>query len=241
MFLVRASILMLIQVTGLTMAAEQSSQGISLSTDATEFVVGGSIPIKLAYKNTTAAQVAFKEPLKTWEAQFRVVSGDTPPQDRPFGKLSSYTTPAGVERRTVEAAKLITLEPRDEVTFDYDVGARWPELFLPGVVHVSVVDLNGDPWRAASNELNWRIVFTPESVDHLLAILGGAKSSLDSKQFAMHWLHTLNAGFLFSLEQENATTTRANKAALKSFRTWWAANRNTDDVAKQLAAINRAK
>lgn len=237
----RACFLILIQWTGLTMAAEQSSQGITLSADATEFVVGGSIPVKLAYLNTTPNPVTFKEPLKTWEVQFRAARNATPEEDRPFGKMSSYTTPGGVERRTVEAAKSVTLDPGKHVAYEYDVGARWPELFSPGQVRVSVIDLHGEPWRAASNELTWKVVFTAESVDHLLAILGSAKSTADAKHFAVYWLHTLNADFQFNLEHEDATAKKANQSALRKFKKWWGANRDSDAVAKQLAANNRTK
>ena len=241
MSLVQACLLFLIQWTGLTMAAEQSSQGITLSAGAAEFVVGGSIPVKLVYKNNTPAHVTFKEPLKTWETQFRVIRGDALPEDRPFGKMSSYTISTGIERRTIEAAKPITLDPRQEITFDYDIGARWPELFSPGVVRVRVVDLNGEMWLTGSNELTWRIVFTQESVSHLLAMLDHAQSTPDSKQFAVRWLRTLNADFSFNLEDDSATAAQANKTALKNFRKWWATHRDSDNVAKQLAANNSTK
>ncbi|MBI3776147.1 MAG: hypothetical protein HY273_11455 [Gammaproteobacteria bacterium] len=223
------------------MAAEQSSQGITLSADATEYVVGGAIPVKLAYLNTTPNPVTFKEPLKTWEVQFRAARNATPPEDRPFGKMSSYTTPAGVERRTVEAAKPVTLDPGKQAAFEYDVGTRWPELFSPGQVRVSVVDLHGEPWRTVSNELTWKIIFTAESVDHLLAILGSAKSTADAKHFAVYWLHTLDTDFQFNLEHDAVEIKKANQAALKKFKKWWVANRDSDAVAQLLAANNRTK
>lgn len=240
MKLVRVCFLILIQWTGLTMATEQVSQGVVFSAAATEYVVGDSIPVTLTYKNTTPTQVIFKEPLKTWEMKFRVIRCDMSPEDRPFGRMSSYTTATGIERRTVEEAKKITLDPGKEITFDYDVGARWPELFSPGVIRVSVVDLHDEPWRKASNELTWHMTFKPESVDHLLAILNNDKSTFDAKTFAVKWLSTLNPDLRFKVGDADVATTRKNQTALENFRKWWLENRNTDSVVRQLGTMNRS-
>jgi hypothetical protein len=232
-------LLLLLRGVDTVMAAEQRSSGIELSTQVTEFIVGGAIPVKILYRNISPVRVEFKEPPKTWEMRFRVVRGETSPEDRPFGRMSSYTTSTGIERRTVEAAKLIRLDPRQEATFDDDIGTRWPELFSPGVVRVRVVDLHDELWRTASNQLTWRIVFKLESVDHLLAILANVKSTSDAKQFAMKWLITLKPNFHFDVERDDAATTHANVIALDNYRKWWTEIRNSDSVAKQLAAINR--
>lgn len=240
--MMRAGLLLLfLHWTGFIMAAEPESQGIALRAAATEFAVGGPIMVKIGYRNTTSAPVTLKEPLKTWETQLQVARGDTTPEERPFGKMKRYTTAEGIERRTVEAAKTIELEPNQEVWYDYDVGARWPDLFGPGKVRVRVVDRNDERWRTASNELTWRMLFKPESVEYLLQILADTQSELESREFAVQWLRTLSTDFNFNLEDQSDAANSVNRVAVEDYRAWWQANRESKDFTAKIAAINRAK
>ena len=134
----------------------------------------------------------------------------------------------------------MTLAPGKDIAFDYDVGARWPELFAPGSVRVRIIDQNEEAWRTQSNELTWRIVFKPESVELLLALLGDAQSTLDAKSFAVKCLNALNADFHFEIERSDAAAKHSNQIAIENYRSWWAANRGSDGVAQQLASLNRA-
>lgn len=229
-------LLSLLQWTGCTMA-DSKIQGITLKADAAEFTVGGPIPVTIVYRNDTAAPVTFREPLKDWETQLRVTRGDATPQDRPFGRIETYTTPEGIERKVIEESDSLTLAPKRELVLAADLGACWPELFAPGVVRVRVIDLHNDGWRTQSNELTWTIRFTPDSVDRLLVVLTDAAASVDAHAFAARCFGALNASIRFEVERTDAA--QINTPAAKNYRAWWDANRGSAAVAQRIAELNR--
>jgi hypothetical protein len=224
--------------TSLTMANEENPYRIEISASASEFVVGGSIQMTLVYRNATPIPIRFKAPLKKWETQILVARGQASPVERPFGRMRSYTTSAGIERRTVEAAEEIVLRPGEKVDYQYDVGLRWPELFPPGTMNVSIVDLSNEASNVKSNTLTWRISMQRESVEFLLSILESTERELDSKEFAATWLRKLNPNFHFDPEAGQPSDVQLNKAAVDEYRKWWKSHQNSEQVTKRLDSLN---
>lgn len=220
--------------------ATQQQRQITISVPDRAYEVAGSVPLTVTYTNSGATPVTFREPAKTWEVRLTVTPRGGQRAVVPFGRIFSYTTDTGITRRTIEDAEDIELAPGGKYTFEYDVGARWPELFPPGVHTVTVEDVTDDDQTVESNPVTVRVLLTEGSIASLLAIAASAEATGDSRLFAARWIREFVADFKLSVVDPTEEQRAANARMIDTARAWWAAHRSDAATAAKMKQLNDA-
>lgn len=223
---------------GTTSAADDPRREIQIAAaSGATYAVGGSIPLSISYRNSSSETLSFSEPARTWEVRLAARHGTASPREVPFGRIFYYKT-ENYERTTVEDAEEVILEPGARFDFDYDVGARWPELFEPGVHVLQIHDLSDDDEELHSNEVEIQVLFADSSVPELLTILGDEEASADSKLFAARWVGAVVPDFHLALPDPDEEKQRENTAKIEEAGRWWQEHAADPSTRERIAAIN---
>lgn len=219
-------------------ATRSPKKQIIVATEREVYSLGGSIPIIVRYLNRTTSILSFREPAKTWEVKLMVGRRKKEAREVPFGRIFLYKS-GDLERRTIEDAETIALKPSDVYEFHYDVGNRWPELFVPGVNVVRIKDLSDDTETISSNELEVRVVYDRSTFPMLLTIASDDRSTVESRRFASYWIGRIFPGFAITTEEPTDTQLKENRRRIAEARAWWDAHSGDPDTLKRIENVNR--
>lgn len=200
-------------------------------------LLGGPIPIIVRYINHTTGTVSFRDPTKTWEVKLMVGRRKGDPKVVPFGQIF-FSKKGDLERRTIKKAAIISLEPNDVYEFKYDVGHRWPELFVPGVNVIRIKDLSDDAETALSNEFEVRIVYDRSTFPMLLTIAANKESTADSLRFANDWIGLVYPGFSIATENLTDIQRDENRRRTVEAGAWWDAHKTDPETLKRIEDLN---
>lgn len=236
---------------GAQMSGGGSNQPTALQIDISikdgHYFLGGPIELSTDYLNISDGPVSFREPAKTWEVQLQVKQNPEQNQDEekleaPFGQIFFYKRDDGFERRTIEEAKTINLQPNEKHNFVCDIGTRWPEMFVPGVNLVSVKDLTDDDFPLQSNQVQVQVVYDESTFPTLLALAGDGQTTIDARQFATTWIKKIYPEFELVVKTELSTwETEDNSKQIERAEKWWQANQNDTNILNQLKILNAAR
>ena len=220
------------------MAGNNTGKEIRLDIIGSNFIVGGSIPVKIIYKNNSRQTIAFKEPEKTWEVKLVVINGKAEANEVPFGKIFYREISEDFSRTTIEEAEMISLGTGMQYMFECDISERWPELFVPGENIVYIADKTDDTQTYKSNSATIKVVFSAESVENLLRIVENGQSSYDARLFGMNYLRKFYPDMNLILEPATDREKAKNHIMINKFKSWWEYNKNTEGVNSIIRHIN---
>ena len=218
---------------------QATGREIIISTPSTRYEVAAPIPLTVTYVNHGPERVTFCEPAKTWEVQLAVRDQSDNETVESFGRILLYRG-EDHERTSLEPAEDITLDRGERHEFTSDIAERWIELFGPGTYLVRVLDKTDDAETLASNPLQLRIVFTPDSLSRLLDIAADTEATVDARQFAADWIRRFYGQITLHTQEPTAKQEAANQATIAKVRTWWQSNRQTREVQQKIIDINKA-
>jgi hypothetical protein len=154
-----------------------------------------------------------------------------------FGEILRHKEGDAV-RWLVQDAKDIHLAPGAAYSWQQDVGARWPELFAPGLNTLTIKDMTDDAGAVPSNEVKVRLEVSASTFNDLLRIVSAEKSSLDSRVWAKDWIHRVDPDFQFATGETTSEEGRTNAAAVAAARDWWEHHKNDAEVKSRIEKLN---
>lgn len=215
----------------------KQTRKIHIRTTKTTGALGGSLVLYVRYINDGNQAFTLRQPERLWETQLKIgrrTKGQvTPVTQVPFGRITHVTNAQDMERRIVEPAENITLAPGQVYEFSVDIGARWPELFAPGVTVLQVVDLGDDVRGLTSNAVEVKMTFEASSFANMLAIVGSPSSSVDSRRFAQTWIDALHPGS----GVRSTDTAPADPAQIQKALAWWNTHANDAAVKERIRTL----
>jgi hypothetical protein len=217
--------------------APTTKKEVVVATEEITRSLGGSVPVTISYFNRTNGDMSLREPAKTWEVKLLSGSLDEKSAEMPFGRIFYYKS-GDLERRTIENAETIELEPGGVYEFEYDVGQRWPELFVPGVNVLQVKDVWDDDETVFSNEIEVNVIYDESTFPALLAIAGNEESTVDSCQFASHWISQIYNDFHLATGDITDDQKEENRDSIAAARIWWDAHGNDTETLELIESLN---
>jgi len=218
--------------------APSTKKEIVIAPEKVSCPLGGPVPLVVRYVNRTNGTLSFREPAKTWEVKLLVGRPGAGPAEVPFGRIFVYKS-GDLERRTIEDAETIVLQPGGVHEFKYDVGRRWPELFVPGVNLVGIKDESDDAETVFSNKIEVRAAYDKSTFPLLLAIVADEQSTVDSCRFAAYWISRLYPGFEIATGAVTDEQRNENRKRIDLARAWWDAHGKDAETVKRIENLNR--
>lgn len=217
--------------------APTTKKEIVVATEEITRSLGGSVPVTISYFNRTNGDMSLREPVKTWEVKLLAGRPDEKPAEVPFGRIFYYKS-GDLERRTIESAETIELEPGGVYEFEYDVGQRWPELFVPGVNVLRVKDVWDDEETVFSNDIEVNVIYDEFTFPALLAIAENEESTVDSCRFASRWISQIYKDFHLTTEDVTDDQQEENHESIAAARIWWEAHGKDAETLKLVESLN---
>ncbi|NOX76549.1 MAG: hypothetical protein GXP17_08060 [Gammaproteobacteria bacterium] len=215
---------------------------IQINLKKNSYHLGEPILLSVIYRNAGSSSVSREDPSQSFNAEIHVIDRNTK-EDFYYtmGKLEvTQFGEASDEYALVEPVPdNIDIDAKGEYTFETDLNQR---LFLgPGVFDCEFRDA-----ALVSNKNTIAIWYTQDSVSLLLNLVMDSSLDYSRREWAADWLRELLPDFKVTLPPDSARTPNgvqddsANQGEYQIFKTWWLANRDTDEVKKTLDELNDA-
>ena len=217
----------------------QHKRAIEIRIEAKNYSLGGPVLLVVRYYNRTEHELIFREPSKTWEV-FLSVTTNGKETKYPFGRISSSEV-ACIRRKILEVFNDVTVQAHQSYEFEYNVGQRWPELFLPGTTRICVKDYTDDSETIESNKIEIGVVFDKISFTHLLSILEDDKATNESRIFACTWIAKLYKDFIFNVNTNSEAEKNENQKNITKAKSWWDNHKTDSRVGKVIDNLNHIK
>lgn len=222
---------------------------IKISTPLTQYLLTESIPLEVVYENIGPDVAVFREPARTWEVA--LVTSVDHAQERvdPLGKLFYYRD-QDKERRSIEDADDVTLQPNQRYPFVEDVGKRFPQSLGPGRVAVRVFDRSYTP-ALVSNELTLEVVLGQGSFERLFELAAEApppvdphtqssedQNALERRRFAASLIEQFYPDLKLELPAPTLSAESKNQASVRAAKAWWSQHQGSAEVVQKLKQLN---
>lgn len=231
--------------------AEQSGQDVQLeiATESSKVTFGEGLNLTVTMTNRGERPVTVPRPEKSTRLYLVVSADGADEAKRTFGQIVAFTNDE-MESWGPEPNDEVELPPGGAHAFTADVAARWPFMFPPGSLSLSVLSNDVSP-EVRSNVVRVRVEFTQDSFDKLLQWVDMPVPERDpnvsksddgvpvgTRAFAARWLRRFMPGFRWFESPETQEQRQQNAQALSDAQQWLEKNRNGWEVRDEMRRLN---